>query len=327
MQRLREIGEEGLLKIIREGFPESSEELLVGIGDDSAVLELRDSRVLISTDTMSEGVHFLHSLFTPYQIAYKLVVSNVSDIHAMGGSPRWALLNLSIPADTGYDFIDPFLKGLRCGLQTYGVSLIGGDITDSQASVFTITMLGLAEMFITRSGACPGDGVYLTGPVGEAACGLELLKTIARPVRLEEGEKLELNLPWDDARVVLERFLLPKLPVMPGPSESITSMIDISDGLFIDLWRLCRESHVGARIYEEKLPLSRHQQSVAAFLGLDPYILMVSGGEDYQLLFTSPEDMEGCHRIGEVTGEGLSIVRIDGRVEEITPLGYQHFGS
>ncbi|NOY64648.1 MAG: thiamine-phosphate kinase [Nitrospirae bacterium] len=328
MQTLRDIGEQKLLDLLRERFQHTAEDLLKGIGDDSAVLKIDTSAVLISTDTMAEGIHFLPSLFTPYQIAYKLVVSNVSDIHAMGGKARWVLLNLSLPEDTEDEFLDNFLKGLQQGLNRYNLSLIGGDITGCDRAVFTITILGFGnKRIITREGARMGDRIYLTGPVGEAACGLELIKSIGHPVKIEEDESLELNIDWQHAKVVLERFLLPTLPSVPEPLDSITSMIDVSDGLFIDLWRLCRESNVGARLYEEQLPCSRALDRVATFLEIDPYSMIIAGGEDYQLLFTSSEELDNYYRIGEITKEGLSIVRTDGSEEAITPLGFQHFGT
>ncbi len=328
MQSLRDIGEQKLLDLLRDRFQHTDEDILKGIGDDSSVLKIDTSTVLISTDTMAEGIHFLPSLFTPYQIAYKLVVSNVSDIHAMGGKARWVLLNMSLPENTEDEFLDNFLKGLQQGLDKYNLFLIGGDVTGCDRAVFTITILGFGnKRIITREGARMGDRIYLTGPVGEAACGLELIKSIGHPVKIEEDESLTLNIDWQHARVVLERFLLPPLPSLPEPMDSITSMIDVSDGLFIDLWRLCRESKVGARLYEAQLPCSRALDRVSTFLGIDTYSMIIAGGEDYQLLFTSSEELDNYYRIGEITKEGLSIVRTDGSEEEITPLGYQHFGT
>ncbi|MEC4685554.1 MAG: thiamine-phosphate kinase [Nitrospirota bacterium] len=325
--KLGDAGELEVLERLRKRFTSSSEDVIVGIGDDAAALDIQGHTLLISTDTMTEGIHFDLALVTPYQIGFKLISSNVSDIFAMGGRPRWSLLNMTIPSDTEDGFFDNFLEGISSGIKRYGLDLVGGDITGSRSSfTVSLTISGMPEKrVIRRSGASAGDRVYLSGPVGEASCGLELLKRLGRSVSLESGEELRLSLKWESVEPVLKRFLLPEACGVSECLEYITSMIDISDGLFLDLTRLCRESSVGVRLYEEKIPVTEALREVSAFLGKAPYGFITSGGEDYQQLFTSGKQLSMFTEIGEIMDRGLYIIRKDGSEEEIRPEGYQHF--
>ncbi|NOY39227.1 MAG: thiamine-phosphate kinase, partial [Nitrospirae bacterium] len=289
---LGDAGELEILERLRKRFASRSEDVIVGIGDDAAALDIQGHTLLISTDTM-KGIHFDLTLVTPYQIGFKLISSNVSDIFAMGGRPKWSLLSMTLPPDTEKSFLDAFLEGISDGIKRYGLDIVGGDITGSISSfTVSLTILGVAEKrVIRRSGASAGDRVYISGPVGEASCGLELLKRLGRSVSLERGEELHLALKWESAEPVLKRFLLPEACNVSEYSEHMTSMIDISDGLFLDLTRLCRESAVGVRLYEEKIPVTDALRDVSTFLGKDPYGFITSGGEDYQQLFTSGEQL------------------------------------
>lgn len=327
--RLSDVGEMKLLERLRDRFPSKSEDVLVGIGDDAAIINIYGKKLLLSTDTMAEGVHFDLAFFTPYQVAYKLIALNVSDIFAMGGNPKWSLLNLALPSDSNEEFFEEFLQGLSDGMNRYGVELIGGDITAS-CSLLTIslTIVGLSgKKIIQRSGASIGDRVYLSGPTGEAACGLELLKSLGRPVKLERGEKLSLLIDWESIKPLLKRFLLPEARDLSRYLDSISSMIDISDGLFLDLSRLCKESSIGVRLYEEKIPITNALWKASSFLNIDPYILITSGGEDYQQLFTARESLPEFIEIGEIIEQGMYIVKKDGSEVEIKPSGYVHFVS
>ncbi len=327
--KLGDAGELEILERLRRRFPSRSEDVIVGIGDDAAALDIQGHTLLISTDTMTEGIHFDLALVTPYQIGFKLISSNVSDIFAMGGRPRWSLLSMTIPPDTEEDFFDNFLEGISAGMERYGLDLVGGDITGSLSSfTVSLTISGVAEKgVVRRSGASVGDRLYLSGPVGEASCGLQLLKRLGRSVSLESGEDLHLSVKWESVEPVLRRFLLPESYGVSECLEYITSMIDISDGLFLDLTRLCRESSVGVRLYEDRIPVTEALREVSAFLGMDPYGFITSGGEDYQQLFTSRKQLSMFTEIGEILDRGLYIVRRDGSEEEIRPEGYQHFVS
>ena len=327
--KLGDAGELKVLERLRRRFASCSEDVIVGIGDDAAALDIQGRTLLISTDTMTEGIHFDLTLVTPYQIGFKLVSSNVSDIFAMGGRPKWSLLSMTLPPDTEQSFLDGFLEGVSAGIKRYGLDLIGGDITGSRSSfTVSLTVSGMAaKRVIRRSGASVGEKVYLSGPVGEASCGLEFLKRLGRSVNLERGEELQLSVKWESVRPLLKRFLLPEACEVSEYSEYITSMIDISDGLFLDLTRLCRESSVGVRLYEDRIPVTEALGEVSAFLGRAPYEFITSGGEDYQQLFTSGEHLPMFTAIGEIVDRGLYIVRRGGSEEEIRPEGYQHFVS
>ncbi len=305
--KLGDAGELKILERLRKRFASRSEDVIVGIGDDAAVLDLQGRTLLISTDTMTEGIHFDLTLVTPYQVGFKLISSNVSDIFAMGGRPKWSLLSMTLPPDTEKSFLDGFLEGISAGIRRYGLDIVGGDITGSISSfTVSLTISGVAgKRVIRRSGASAGDRVYLSGPVGEASCGLELLKRLGRSVTLERGEELQLSLKWESVGPLLRRFLLPEACDVSEYSEYITSMIDISDGLFLDLTRLCRESSVGVRLYEEKIPVTEALGEVSAFLGKAPYGFITSGGEDYQQLFTSGEQLSMFTEIGEIMDRGV----------------------
>ncbi|NOZ25260.1 MAG: thiamine-phosphate kinase [Nitrospirae bacterium] len=325
--KLGDAGELKVLERLRERFPSGSRDVIIGIGDDAAALDINGQALLLSTDTMTEGIHFDLSLFTPYQIGYKLVSSNVSDIFAMGGRPKWSLLGMTLPPETDEAFLEAFLDGVSDGLKRYGLTLVGGDVTGSTGPLtVSLTVSGTVEgKIIRRCGASAGERVYISGPVGEASCGLEFLKRLGRSVSLELGEELHLAVEWESVEPLLKRFLLPEACDLSEHSAHITSMIDISDGLFLDLTRLCRESSVGVRLYEEKIPVTGALEAVSAFLGISPYRFITSGGEDYQQLFTSGKAFPAFAEIGEITETGMYIVRTDGSEEEIRPEGYQHF--
>ncbi|HEB76269.1 MAG TPA: thiamine-phosphate kinase [Nitrospirae bacterium] len=325
--KLGDAGELNVLERLRKRFPPASGDVIVGIGDDAAALDIDGHTLLLSTDVMTEGVHFDPVLFTPYQVGYKLVSSNVSDIFAMGGRPKWSLLCLTLPPETEEAFFEDFLDGVSDGLTRYGLELVGGDVTGSTGALtVSLAVAGVAGgKIIRRSGASAGERVYLSGPVGEASCGLEFLRRLGRSVSLEKGEELRVSPGWGSVEPLLRRLLLPEACDLSEYSEHITAMIDVSDGLFLDLTRLCRESSVGVRLYEERIPLTRELEEVSAFLGVSPYGFMTSGGEDYRQLFTSTEMLPMFAEIGETTEAGLRIVRSDGYEEEIRPEGYQHF--
>ncbi len=323
--RLSELGELALLEEIRRRFP-SDGDVLIGIGDDTALIRT-SKKLLLTTDTITEDVHFSLKLFTPYQIGYRLVASNVSDIYAMAGRPAFMLLNLSVPSSTEKEFIDDFLKAIDDASREYSLSVIGGDVTSAKNSMtFTATVIGIpSERVILRSGANPGDAIYLSGPTGEAMAGLELLKRIGYPIRIEDGELPDIDISGQHILRVLKRLLTPDINPL-RKTETVTAMIDISDGLFMDLHRLCASSGVGAMIYEERIPISEALMEVVDFLGLDPYPLITSGGEDYVLLFTGPPGNKDCYQIGEIlSGSDVKIVRQSGKVETVTPKGYEHF--
>lgn len=342
--RLSQIGELSLLESIRKRFKKHSRDVLVGIGDDAAVLTPIDDKLLLTTDMMVEGVHFDLTFTTPYQLGFKLVSVNVSDIFAMGGTPKHLLLSVAISKNTEEDVIDSVFDGVQDAMKRYALSLVGGDLSASpEGMALSATLIGYAKRYIKRSGAKKGNKIYVTGTLGDSACGLELLKKIKSLLPLKgKGQRAKSKDPvlyalctelskeglsFDDVEPLLRRHLMPEAKNPKKFLKDVTAMIDISDGLLIDLSRLCDESKVGARIYKEKIPLSPELKKVASSLNISPITLALSGGEDYELLFTIPADKKAkAIYIGDITESERVIVDSSGREKTFSAEGYQHFG-
>ncbi len=326
--RLSALGELTLVERIRGRFKDLRRgRLLLGIGDDAAVIGLPQGKLLATTDLMAEGVHFDLKLITPYQLGFKLVSVNVSDIFAMGGKPLQVLLALALAPGTDTGFLDMFMDGVRDALDLYGASLAGGDLSGStDAMTLTATVIGQAAKPVLRSGARAGDSLYVTGPLGDSACGLELLKKIGRPVKLE-AKNIRGPLPWKTMKPLIERHVQPEARRPGAWLKAARAMTDISDGLALDLRRLCIESGVGALVDMESLPVSAAMRKAAPVLGLDPLELALSGGEDYELLFAGRGTVRGrVVRIGEIVkGKAISIRSPDGKKKPLEPKGYKHF--
>jgi thiamine-monophosphate kinase len=348
--KLSQIGELSLLDQIRKSFCKKSKNIVVGIGDDAAVVKPLGKNLLVTTDMMVEGVHFDLHFTTPYQLGFKLISVNVSDIYAMGGKPFYLLLNIAANKNTNTKFIDRFFDGVKDALTLYDTILIGGDLSATNIGIsLSATLIGYVKKHIKRSGANIGDKIYVTGYLGDSACGLELLKKIKRPVPLENKGQRKQNTPslppqggefklrtlcsellkglsWKVVEPLLRRHLMPEARDPKRFRKDATSMIDISDGLLIDLTRLCNEGKIGARIYIENLPVSPELKQAASHLGISAIKLALSGGEDYELLFTAlPNKKTKAFCIGEITESERVIVDNSGRERPLVPEGYQHF--
>jgi len=342
-EKLSQIGELPLLEQIRKDFSKKSKNVLVGIGDDAAVVEPINKYLLATTDMMVEGIHFDLRFVTSYQLGFKLISVNVSDICAMGGEPYYLLLNIAINRNATKRFLDMFFDGVKDAISVYDTGLIGGDLSSSNKGMsISATVIGYADKYIRRSGAKMGDKIYVTGSLGDSACGLELLKKIKKPVPLrrhlspsiEKGKGggvktlcFEYGLSKKTIEPLLRRHLLPEARNPKDFVHAATSMIDISDGLLIDMSRLCSESKAGARIYEEKIPMSPEMKKAAEKLGISPIKLALSGGEDYELLFTAPAGRKiKAISIGDIAESKKVIVDKKGREKPFSAEGYQHFG-
>lgn len=325
--KLSELGELSLLERIRERFKVGAKDLIAGIGDDAAVVIPRDMPLLMTTDMMTEGIHFDLAFTTYFQLGFKIISVNVSDIYAMGGTPRFVLLDLSAPKDTDGEMVESFFAGLEKAMALYHVKLIGGDLSAAKCGLtISATLVGYARKPLLRSGARPGDCIYVTGNLGDSACGLALLKIINRPVAIEAGEKADKPLRWSTMQSLVRSHLMPEARNPGTLAKAATAMIDLSDGLFIDLSRLCNESGVGARIYMRQLPISAPMRKAAAALGLDSDALATSGGEDYELLFTAPSNRKvDAVLIGEVTESERVFVGRNGEKRPLSPEGYRHW--
>ena len=324
--RLSEKGELALVEALGRRFKKKVPGVVLGIGDDAAVVRPRGGNLLLTTDMMVEGVHFDPAWITPFQLGFKLVSVNVSDIYAMGGRPEYLLVDFAAPGDFDAKHFESFFRGLEEASKLYRLSLVGGDISSADRIILSATVIGSAAKFVTRSGARPGDRIYVTGCLGDAACGLLILKKIGRPVEVEKGKRTECGPGWATVGPLIRKHVMP-LAKKPGSfMKSATSMMDISDGLFIDLSRLCKESGTGAKIFYEKIPVSDELRGAAAFWGMSAIDLATGGGEDYELLFTAPHDAKvDAICIGEITKRGLRAVDAKGHTKKISARGYQHF--
>lgn len=318
------MGELDLIDYIRKRFQPCGKGLVKGIGDDAAVIAPSGEQIVVTSDMMCEGVHFVLSYITPFQLGWKLISVNVSDVYAMRARPAFALLDLAFPSKTPKKFASEFLDGVAEACKLYDLSLIGGDLSSSKSGIsISATLLGYAVQPVLRSGARPGDSIYLTGSTGDSAMGLELLKKIKRPVDFKRPVNKPLS--WDIMKPLLKRHLMP-LARDSRQYKHATSMLDISDGLLLDLFRLCTESRTGARIYESALLMSPELVIACEYLGKDPFKTAVSGGEDYELLFTAPKGVRiKAQVIGEITRTGLELIDNKGGSRPIKPEGYRHF--
>ncbi|MBK5274946.1 MAG: thiamine-phosphate kinase [Desulfuromonadales bacterium] len=269
--------------------------VITGIGDDAAVTALTPGmQLLTSTDMLLEDVHFRRSWHDPYHLGRKSLAVSISDIAAMGGIPRWSLLSLAIPSDLPLDFLDEFIRGYLAMATEQGVALIGGDTCSSRSGlVISVTIMGeqLPDLILRRSGAAPGDDIWVTDTLGDAALGLKLLEgglDSAQPPNIAQKP----DCPLIGVEGLLSRLLDPTPRTVAGQalagSGLVSAMIDISDGVLADYGHIARLSAVGGSINLEALPLSPAFCSAAAGFDSFPYQLALSGGEDYELCFTSP---------------------------------------
>lgn len=334
--QLCELGEFGLIELAAQlaGGGRAADGRF-GIGDDAAVLPLGVRRsLLVTIDTLVEGIHFERAFSTPAALGRKSLAVSLSDIAAMGGTPRWFVVSLGAPAQTPVRVVREFYRGMLGLARRVDVHLVGGDTVASPSGLtVSITLLGMVApgQVVFRSGARPGDLVYVSGTLGDAALGLALLRRDpgrwrnSRPVR---------RLCDPEARVALGREL--------GRARIATAMIDISDGLVQDLGHVARASGVGARVYRERLPLSRSYRTHCRQCTDDPWEPVLSGGEDYELLCSVPprrrvqlERAAARARtpvtcIGEITAVPPGSVTIcgpGGEVLETARAGFTHFSA
>ncbi len=326
--RLNQAGELTLLKKLKDSFRSSESSVIVGIGDDAAVIAPQKQQLLVTTDMMNEGVHFDLSFTSAFQLGFKLVSVNVSDIFAMAGTPKYLFLNISMNDTDTTKFFDELYEGIACAMKVYGISLLGGDLTGAlNDMLLSATVIGTTEKAVTRKGALVGDRIYVTGTLGDSACGLELLKRMMP----EDKEAVRASRDLSSAQPLICRHLMPLAREASKIAPVANAMIDISDGLFIDLSRICDESGKGAKIYLDKLPLSEDLKKACGFLKLDALRIATTGGEDYELLFTAPANADmaaiSATCIGEITEEARIVVDTSGRETELKAEGYQHFGA
>jgi thiamine-monophosphate kinase len=322
--KLRDLGEFPFLRRLQQRVPRD-ERVQLGIGDDCAALSLPGT-TLLTTDTLVENVHFRREWTTFTLLGEKSFAVNASDISAMGGEPTFALLSLSVPQDTEVEDLDAFFDGFLHAAAASHTSLIGGNMSAAPCWMIAVTLLGHAPHgIISRSGARIGDDVYVTGTLGDAAVGLRILQDGQSGAHADEA-KARFRCPT--SRLEISRVL--------AAQHLATAMIDISDGLLQDLGHICEASKVGAEIEGEHLPLS---PGYRALRGEHDWSLALTGGEDYELLFTVPMEQRAAiadlahtapapvTRIGRITShsQGIRVRAADGSVYTPTQAGYDHF--
>jgi thiamine-monophosphate kinase len=318
-------------------FARQAPGLVQGIGDDCAVIRAGRATWLVTTDSQVEGVHFRRETTTPRRLGRKCLAVNLSDIAAMGGRPRYAFLSLGLPPDLPRVFLTSLRRGLREEAERYGVALAGGDTHRSPGGIsLGLTVIGEAGSRIAyRSGARPGDALFVSGFLGQAAAGLKLSTEPNNPVGgLSPAYRRELVAAHQCPRpqVELGQFL-----VRRGYARA---MIDLSDGLASDLGHLCRAGGVGARVYSESLPLSPALRAAAPLWGSSPEEMALQGGEDYQLLWAAPPALQESlpaqvkrhfglvlFRIGEIIPQKRVLLKTSGRSRLLRFRGYDHFAA
>lgn len=360
--KLHQIGELELLREVRKRFSSYSKingsSVIVGIGDDAAVIAPQKEKILVTTDMMNERIHFDLSFTSPFHLGFKLVSVNASDIFAMGGRPKYLFLNIAMKKEEDENTFWKMYEGIFSAMNIYGVSLVGGDLCAAENDmVLSATIIGAGDKVITRGRASVGDKIYVTGTPGDSACGLEILKRLTDESKeiiknleywnnshknigvLEYwSNELKNTIDWDIAEPLLRRHLMPVARDSAEIANYATAMIDISDGLFIDLCRICDESNVGARVYLNKIPMSDEMKKTAEIMKLDSIHLATSGGEDYELLFTAPPEIKFEIRnskfeilkttcIGEIIEKDRVVVDKSGKESALKTEGYQHFGT
>jgi thiamine-monophosphate kinase len=287
---LSELGEFALIEHLTRDFPINNKSTIMGIGDDAAIIDFGDAQALITTDLLIEGVHFNLS-YTPLKhLGYKAVMVNLSDIYAMNATATQITVSLAVSNRFPLEALEELYEGIALACKIYGVDLVGGDTTSSNKGLLlSITAIGTAkkEKIVRREGAKPNDLLVVTGDLGGAYMGLQVLERENEVYKVNPQNQPDLStysylverqLKPEARKDIVE--LLAKLDVQP------TSMIDISDGLSSEILHLCKNSVVGCNLYENKIPLDPAVISACEEFRLDSTLVALSGGEDYELLFT-----------------------------------------
>ncbi|MBP9537039.1 MAG: thiamine-phosphate kinase [Negativicutes bacterium] len=324
--KINEIGEFGLIDILKQNTINNKDNIIKGIGDDAAVFSVENNLLqLATTDMLVEGIHFNREFITAWQLGYKAIAVNFSDIAAMGGTPTNILISLAIPSDIDVDFMVQLYDGMKYLTKKFNANIIGGDTVASlQGLVINVTVLGTVPLPLVkyRSGAKNGDLVVVTGDLGSSAAGLEIL------LNKYEQEQYE---------ILVKKHLMPFPQLNYGEiiANYANSMNDISDGLASEANEISTASEVGIMLKENKMPVLKETKEVAKVFQKDVLDYVLFGGEDYQLVFTiTPEkltklqgELNDLTIVGEVCSSfnGVKLERNDGTIIDIKSKGYNHF--
>lgn len=335
------LGEFGLIERLTKDFPIHNSSSLKGVGDDAAVLDYKDKKVLVTTDLLLEGIHFDLRYVPLKHLGYKAAIVNFSDIYAMNGAPRQITVSLGISSRFTVEHIDALYSGIRLACELYGVDLIGGDTSASATGlVISITCLGDAsqEEIVYRDGAKPTDLICVSGDLGAAYMGLQLLER-ENTVSAEAGKDFQPD--FSGKEYILERQLKPEarrdiVNALRTAGIKPTSMMDVSDGLSSELLHICKASGTGCRVYEDRIPIDYQTAVMAEELNMNLVTAALNGGEDYELLFTVPLEaheavskIEGVRVIGYVTKPelGSALITRDGQEFPLKAQGWNAFAN
>ena len=287
---LADLGEFGLIDRLTKGFEIHNPSTLKGVGDDAAVMDFKNKRTVVSTDLLIEGVHFDLSYVPLKHLGYKSVVVNVSDIYAMNATATQITVSIAVSNRFPLEALEEFYAGIRLACEHYKVDLVGGDTTSStRGLIISVTAIGEAneEDLVYRNGAQPNDLVVLTGDIGGAYMGLQILEREKAVFQVNPNSQPDIEM----YSYILERQLKPEArkdipPLLKQLGVKPTAMMDVSDGLSSEILHICKQSGVGCRLYEDKIPLDPQVISTCEEFNLDSTTIALSGGEDYELLFT-----------------------------------------
>ena len=332
---ISQLGEFGLIDRLTEGLEIKNRTTLRGVGDDCAVLGYKDSEVLVSTDLLVEGIHFDLTYVPLKHLGYKSAVVNFSDIYAMNGRPQQIVVSLAISKRFTVEHIEELYAGLRLACDLYGVDLVGGDTTTSRSGlVISITVIGSGEKdrIVYRDGARDTDLICVTGDLGSAYMGLQLLER----EKVASAGRADFQPDFGGKEYLIERQLKPEarrdvIEALAKAGIVPTAMMDISDGLSSELLHICKASHTGCRVYEDRIPIDYQTAVMAEELNMNLVTAAMNGGEDYELLFTVPlhaheeiKKIQGVRVIGHITRPelGCAMVTRDGNEMEIRAQGW-----
>lgn len=334
------LGEFGLIDKLVKDFPLNNTSSKVGVGDDAAVLSFGSNEVLVTTDLLLEGIHFDLRYVPLKHLGYKAAIVNFSDIYAMNGQPKQITVSIGVSSRFTVEHIEQLYEGIRLACEVYGVDLIGGDTSASVTGlVISVTCIGTAEKnkIVFRSGAMPTDLICVSGDLGAAYMGLQLLERENQVAALS-GKDFQPD--FSGREYILERQLKPEarkdiIELLESNNITPTSMMDVSDGLSSELLHICKNSNVGCRIYEDRIPIDYQTAVMAEEFNMNLVMTAMNGGEDYELLFTVPlADNEKISKlkdsikvIGYVTKPelGAAMITRDDKEIPITAQGWNAF--
>jgi thiamine-monophosphate kinase len=337
---IADLGEFGLIEHLTKNAEIQNASTILGVGDDAAVIDHFGKQTVVTTDLLLEGIHF-DLMYTPLKhLGYKAVVVNLSDIYAMNASPTQITLSIGISNRFSVEALNEFYEGVYFACEKYGVDLIGGDTSSSlKGFVISVTAIGevAPDQFVKRSTAKKGDLICVSGDVGGAYLGLTLMEREKKIY--QENPNIQPDL--EDESYIVGKLLKPEarkdiIEFFASNQIVPTAMMDVSDGISSEVLHICKQSNLGARVYEEKLPIADASRKAAFKFGLDPTVCSLNGGEDYELIFTIAQEdhdkivlNEEISVIGYITDleEGVKLLTKGGNQYDLKAQGWNAFNS